>query len=86
MRLRHAAMAAAMLTMLSVAGCGDDADDKAPVAPAPSVSVAPSAAAGAPDAPGASAEPGAVPTEGIASAKPPKPGEGAAQGPAGKTP
>ena len=86
MRLRHAALAVAALTVLSVAGCGDDSDDKAPVAPAPSVSTGPSIAVEAPggaDAGGASTDPGTPPTEGTSSQQPPKKGE-AAQGPAGK--
>jgi hypothetical protein len=83
MRLRHATLAVAVLTVLSVAGCGDDSDDPAPVAPAPSVSAGPSTD-GALGGPAASADPGTPPTEGTSTAKPPKKGGGAAQGPAGK--
>lgn len=88
MRLRHATLAIATLTLLGVTACGDDSDDPAPVAPAPSVSAGPSAG-GAPGDPGASAAPSSVssgtpPTEGTSVTNPPKKGGEAAQGPAGK--
>jgi hypothetical protein len=89
MRVRHAASAVAMLTVLGLAGCSDDPDPVAP-APAPAVSITPSAdgassGPGAPAASAASAEPGTPATEGTATAKPPKKGGGAGQGPFGKT-
>ncbi|WP_433722700.1 hypothetical protein ACQP2Y_44555 [Actinoplanes sp. CA-051413] len=89
MRLRHATLAVVTLTLLGVAGCGDDSDDKAPAAQAPGASAGPSAdgglgGPGASAAPGSSAAPGTSPTEGTSAAKPPKKGGGAAQGPAGK--
>ncbi|GAA3338912.1 hypothetical protein GCM10020358_20730 [Amorphoplanes nipponensis] len=88
MRLRHATLAVAALTLLGVAACGDDSDDKGSAAPAAGVSAGPSAG-GALGGPGASAAPGASapgipPTEGTSPTKPPKKGGGAAQGPAGK--
>ncbi|WP_125811034.1 hypothetical protein [Actinoplanes sp. ATCC 53533] len=89
MRLRHATLAIATLTLLGVAACGDT-NDPAPAAPAPSVSAVPSTG-GEPGGPGASAgpassaDPGTPPTEGTSTAKPPKKGSEAVQGPAGKT-
>jgi hypothetical protein len=84
MRLRHATLAVVTLTLLGVAGCGDDSDDKTPAAPAPGASAAPSAdgglgGPGASATPGSSAAPGTPPTEGTSAAGPPKKG-----GPAGK--
>jgi hypothetical protein len=86
MRFRHATLAVAALTVLGVAACGDDPDDGVtPAAPAPGVSVAASAGSGdTPTQPGSSANPNTPPTEGTSTAKPPKKGGGAAQGPAGK--
>jgi hypothetical protein len=89
MRLRHAMLVLAALTVLTGAACGDDADDKAPAAPAPSSSAVPSAesgpsAPGTSAAPGSSADPDTVPTEGTSTKKPPKQGGEANQGPAGK--
>ena len=86
MRLRHAALAIAALTLLGVTACGDDPDDAAPAAPVSSVP----AGLSAPGTPrpsaavGTSADPGTPPTEGTATAKPPSKGGEAAQGPAGK--
>lgn len=87
MRVRHATLAVAVLTVLGLAACGDDPE---PVAPAPAVSTTPSAdgALGGtdnPDAPGASARPSTPPTEGTSTVKPPKKGGEPAQGPAGKS-
>ena len=76
MRLRHATLAVATLTLLAVAGCGDDSDDKAPAAQPPGASAGPSADGGL-GGPGASRSPTAPGT-------PPRKGGGATQGPAGK--
>ena len=89
MRLRHATLAVAALTLLGVAGCGDDPEDKAPAAAAAGASAGPSAdgglgGPGSSAAPGTSADPGTPPTEGTSPTKPPKRSGGAAQGPAGK--
>ncbi|MEV4635943.1 hypothetical protein AB0J80_01190 [Actinoplanes sp. NPDC049548] len=88
MRHRRAAMAVAALTLLGVAACSDDADDKGPASVTPGVSAgaSPSAVPGTSSAaPGESpAAPGGKPTEGTASKKPPKKGGGAVQGPAGR--
>ncbi len=89
MRLRHATLAIATLTLLGVTACGDDSDDPAPAAPAPSVSAGPSAGGGVLGDPGTSAAPSSVssgtpPTEGTSVTNPPKKGGEAAQGPAGQ--
>jgi hypothetical protein len=89
MRLRHATLAIAALTMLGVAGCGDDPDDTpAPGTPAPGASVAASGtgAPGDPSAPAGdtSASPTTPPTEGTVPSKAPKKGGEANQGPAGR--
>jgi hypothetical protein len=93
MRLRRATLAIAALSLLGVAACGDDSEDKAtpPAFVDASTGAGVSAAPGAPGAPGgASAGPGgtatlpsSAPGEGTSTAKPPKKGGGAKQGPAG---
>ncbi|MEU7903197.1 hypothetical protein [Actinoplanes sp. NPDC049118] len=60
MRFRHATLAVAMLTVLGVAGCGDDPDDRALGA----------FTDGAPGGPSASADPGAPNVESTSAAKP----------------
>jgi len=88
MRHRRAALAVAALTMLGVAACGDDSDDKkSPSFVTPGASAgapAPGASTGTSAAPGGSAAPSTKPTEGTASKKPPKKGGGANQGPVGR--
>jgi hypothetical protein len=88
MRLRRTTLAIAALTLSGLAGCGDDAgagDKGTPNPPAPAVSASASAVGGLGDpAATASTVPGAQPTEGTSTQKPPKKGGGANQGPAGK--
>ncbi|BCJ53726.1 hypothetical protein Asp14428_52010 [Actinoplanes sp. NBRC 14428] len=87
MRHRRVALAVAALTLLGVAACGDDSDDKGtPAFVTPGASAGPSgpAAPTGSAAPGGSASPGAKPTEGTATQKPPKKGGGANQGPVGR--
>lgn len=91
MRLRRATLAIAALSLLGVAACGDDSEDKAgqPAFVDASTGASAGAAPGAPG--GASAGPGggsgtgpSTPAgEGTATVKPPKKGGGAKQGPAG---
>ncbi|ROP31636.1 hypothetical protein [Couchioplanes caeruleus] len=89
MRLRHAAPVLAALTLLGLAACGDDPDDKGtppPVPPAVSVGASPAAASGGtPGASGRPASPQDAPTEGTSSQRPPKKDGGALQGPVGRS-
>jgi len=88
MRHRRAALAVAAFTLLGVAACGDDPDEKESPSSVPTGASAgapaPGASTGTSAAPGTPADPSATPTEGTASKKPPKKGGEPNQGPVGR--